>query len=291
MKKSKFWTFALSAIPGMGHVYLGLPVRGICIMASFFAWGLLALFGAYNTGGIATLLIFGPLPIIWILSLVDALTQCDRMNLGVSVSDPSPVVAPRDGLDFRRPEGIWTLLFSLIPGAGHMCLGWMRKGLELMTVFFGALYLACSLRLDVFLFTLPVIWFYSFFDALQLASNKPAVPEDARLFGWKPQWVGIGLFGIGVVILFDRIVSPLFHIDYRTLEMIRTGITALLFIGGGLKLMSGQRVRTSTPHSSWGDAADGGKAPLATGTGAPSNGTEKDTETDTETDTEEGDRL
>lgn len=247
MQKSQFLTLVLSAIPGLGHVYVGLPIRGICIMGGFFAWAFVALLTAYGSGGVETLLMLAPLPIIWIFSLVDALSQCSRVNRGVAVPDALPIDTLREGPEPGKPEGFWILLFSLVPGAGHMYLGWQKKGLTLMTMFFGAVYLTYWLRLSVFLLTLPMIWFYSFFDVLQLASAKPAVPEDARAYvlGLQPRWVGIGLIALGVVILFDRIVSPLLNLKYQTLEMIRTGVTALLFVGGGLRLVLGSRVRVS----------------------------------------------
>ncbi len=251
MRKSKFATFVLSLIPGMGHVYLGITTRGVCIMAGFIAW----VFSVFIVDGVglwhsgASELLSVPLLAIWGFSIIDAMNECDRINQGLSASDPSPLEALRDGPDSGKRGEFWILLFSLVPGAGHMYLGWMRKGAELMIMFFGATYLTYSLSLNVFFFTLPVIWFYSFFDALQLASAKQARPQESRpsFVVWSQRSIGIGLIVLGGVILFDRIASPLLNIDYRTLELLRTGIIAALFIAGGVRLAFGSPVRIPLP--------------------------------------------
>ena len=37
----------------------------------------------------------------------------------------------------RKKRGFWTFIFSLIPGAGEMYLGFMKRGVSTMLVFLG----------------------------------------------------------------------------------------------------------------------------------------------------------
>lgn len=59
-----------------------------------------------------------------------------------------------------------TFGFSLMPGAGHMYLGFMKMGLSLMAAFFFLIFLSSWLSIGPLLFVLPLIWFYSFFDCM-----------------------------------------------------------------------------------------------------------------------------
>ena len=66
-------------------------------------------------------------------------------------------------------------LFSLIPGAGQMYMGFMKQGLSLMTIF--ATLCAVGIWLDIkpLLFFAPIILLYSFFDA----TNKNSMDAEA----------------------------------------------------------------------------------------------------------------
>jgi hypothetical protein len=240
MQKSRFWTLIFSVIPGLGHIYVGMPARGICIMGGFFAWAFAAMLVGFRWGGFETLLMLAPLLIIWLASLADALHQCDKT---AAIQNASPSSVQWDGPNSEKPDQFWIFLFSLVPGAGHMYLGWMRKGVELMGMFFGTMYLSHSLNLNLFLFTLPVIWFYSFFDALQLSSGRSRLAEKdcSFILSIRQEWLGISLLVLGVVILFDRVASPLFSISYQTQEMIKACITAFLFLGGGVWLLRNKK--------------------------------------------------
>ncbi|MCP8968193.1 hypothetical protein [Ectobacillus ponti] len=64
----------------------------------------------------------------------------------------------------RRP-----LLYflALLPGLGHFYLGLMTRGLQFMLLFFGTIFLIAN-SFGSLALVLPVIVFYSYFDALQL---------------------------------------------------------------------------------------------------------------------------
>lgn len=70
----------------------------------------------------------------------------------------------------RKRNGFWTFIFSLLPGAGEMYLGFFKQGIGLMARFFLVIMLASYLNLGPLLFILPILWFYSFFHVHSLAS-------------------------------------------------------------------------------------------------------------------------
>lgn len=55
-----------------------------------------------------------------------------------------------------------------------MFLGFMKRGVGLMGLFFGIMGLASCFHCDFLLFFVPIIWFYSFFDAM----NKNALSNE-----------------------------------------------------------------------------------------------------------------
>jgi hypothetical protein len=61
-----------------------------------------------------------------------------------------------------------------MPGAGQMYMGFMKRGVSLMSVFFLFIFLGAWMEMGLLLLILPIIWFYSFFDTHNLRS----VPDD-----------------------------------------------------------------------------------------------------------------
>lgn len=86
----------------------------------------------------------------------------------------------------KKKTGFWTFIFSLIPGAGEMYLGFFKQGISLMLLFFADIAIAStSGGLAIFTILLPVIWFYSFFHVHNLASMPDEefyVQEDSYLW-------------------------------------------------------------------------------------------------------------
>ncbi len=72
----------------------------------------------------------------------------------------------------KRKGKFLTFCFSMIPGAGHMYLGFMKMGISLITMLCGTLFFAAILRMEPILFLLPILWFYSFFDTINKNSMK-----------------------------------------------------------------------------------------------------------------------
>ncbi|KLU61091.1 hypothetical protein CEB3_c26610 [Peptococcaceae bacterium CEB3] len=94
--------------------------------------------------------------------------NCVRENL---FQEPAPP-AKQEPVP-RAEEAFWEKLaffcFSLIPGAAHMNLGLFRRGLQLMLIVLGTIFLAGMFNLTALI---PVViipaWFFSFFESHHL---------------------------------------------------------------------------------------------------------------------------
>lgn len=125
----------------------------------------------------------------------------------------------------RKYNKLYTAVLSIVPGAGHMYLGLMKKGLQFMFIFFGSIIIT-DLIYSARSFTVLniVIWFYAFFDSYHSRRKLEiggAVEEDLiselKLDSAKPKYVGIGLILLGSLVLLQQIV----------IEILSTGIIIL----------------------------------------------------------------
>lgn len=74
----------------------------------------------------------------------------------------------------KKKSRFWTFVFSMLPGAGHMYMGFFRQGISFMGAFFGLIAVTALFDLGPLMFIMPVIWFYAFFDAL----NKSSLSDE-----------------------------------------------------------------------------------------------------------------
>ena len=70
----------------------------------------------------------------------------------------------------RKKNGFLTFIFSLLPGAGEMYMGFFKQGMSIMAIFFLLFSISSWLELGALIFVIPVLWFYSFFHVHNLAS-------------------------------------------------------------------------------------------------------------------------
>lgn len=71
----------------------------------------------------------------------------------------------------RKKNGFFTFIWSFMPGAAEMYMGFMKCGLSLMILFFAGIALRWFGYYSNILMLLPVlVWFYAFFHARNLAS-------------------------------------------------------------------------------------------------------------------------
>ena len=164
-----------------------------------------------------------------------------------------------------KKSSVLTFLFSLFPGAGHMYLGLMKKGASLMLIFCALFSLASFLGLSFLAVFLPVIWFYAFFDAINLRNvpyEERMAKEDRFLFDmgglFKKDWlnilrkrhlvVGVVCIFFGAWILFQNCVGPyLYQLEqimpwlYNLIRSFPTIVVATAVILLGIYLVFGGR--------------------------------------------------
>lgn len=78
----------------------------------------------------------------------------------------------------KQRGSFFTFLFSLIPGAGEMYLGFFKLGTSLMSLFIGSIICASMLFSPLILITI-IVWFYSFFHTNNI--NHLSDEEFAKL--------------------------------------------------------------------------------------------------------------
>ncbi|WP_462412789.1 hypothetical protein [Neobacillus sp. Marseille-QA0830] len=254
-ESERFYTIVLSFLPGLGHFQLGLMNRGLTLLATFIGLSVMIIFIAVISNRGEFLVFLAALPIIWIYGFFDAVQQVNKKQRGEELVDKT-IYEDFEKLrqDGKKSKSIATFL-SIFPGAGHLYLGLQRRGIQLMAAFLFSVYILDVLRLGIFLFLIPIIWFYSFFDALQKISKHGEEPlEDTPIISYfinHQKWVGIGLILMGLYYLVMNILMPAlspivqryFNTDimYWLQSYIQTGIVCLLLIGGGIKLLSGSK--------------------------------------------------
>lgn len=247
--KSKFLTFILSFIPGLSHLYLGFTKRALIFFALFFGWifGLFYILAGFAGEGILYLLLFA-LPLIWFFALLDAFTLMDKMRLSTD-SDQEALYENME--TFADNKKLITAALSLVPGAGHMYLGYLKEGAFLMTLFFATAFFMGWLHMSLFLFILPVVWFYSLFDALQrVEAIDSEVPEHRPLIDWMESHshiIGWVLIIMGFMVILERHITPLLTPELHS--YLQTAIVAIILIAGGIKLVVGSKVESGCSDS------------------------------------------
>ena len=87
----------------------------------------------------------------------------------------------------QRRSRFLTIVFSCLPGAGHMFMGFMKIGLSLMVSFFLIIFLSSWLGLGSLMYIIPILCFYSFFDCIgkcYASDDEFARFEDHYLFSF-----------------------------------------------------------------------------------------------------------
>src|SRR5699024_4497705 len=162
-----------------------------------------------------------------------------------------------------RKSRILTFLFALWPGAGQMYLGYMKRGVSLMGLFFLIFAIMGFLGLSFLAFLLPIIWFYAFFDTMNLRSmsyeflpqddflfhlDSINAPELVKFFQRRHLLAGVLLILVGIYILLHTFVVPIFYftfqIDlYPLFESLPTLVVAAAIILLGVHL-----IRSTVSH-------------------------------------------
>ncbi|WP_100333338.1 hypothetical protein [Bacillus alkalisoli] len=256
-KDARFQTILLSFVPGLGHFHLGLMNRGLTFLIGFIGLGIMIIFITAITNQGVFIVFLGVLPAIWIYNMFDTFQQLAKKERGEPLIDRTVLEDFEDTRQLGKKSKTIATILSMFPGAGHMYLGLQKRGLQLMAAFLFAIYILDTLRLSIFLFLIPLIWFYSFFDALQKASKSSDEDlEDIPIVSYfisHQKWLGIGLIMLGAYYMFVNIFLPaigplvenhfglnVYNLYYNYFQMI---VVCTLLIGGGLKLLVGSKVK------------------------------------------------
>lgn len=78
----------------------------------------------------------------------------------------------------RKKSSFLAFFCSLIPGAGEMYIGFMKRGLSIMLIFWGLIFISAWSGLGSLLFGMPIIWFYSFFEVHNLRSMPEQMLDE-----------------------------------------------------------------------------------------------------------------
>ncbi|MFD0714949.1 hypothetical protein [Paenibacillus sp. GCM10027626] len=249
----RFYTILLSFVPGLGHLQLGLMQRGVTLLIGFFGLLTMIIFVSVLAREQGVLVFLGVLPIIWLYGMFDAVRQLQRKQAGELLVDRSIM---EDWDEFRhggRKSRWFATVLSIIPGAGHMYLGLQKRGLQLMAGFFLSIYLLDALQLSLFLFVAPIIWCYAFFDSLQQQSRYAlgfAELQDVPIVDGlvhRKKWLGLVLVLLGLYYVSDRLLMDIVRRYFEYYQWItirdylKTGVTAVLLVGIGIKLLAGNK--------------------------------------------------
>jgi len=160
-----------------------------------------------------------------------------------------------------RKNRFLSFCFSFMPGAGQMYLGLLKRGVSLMSLFFFSIFFVGFTKIDLFGFAIPVVWFYAFFDSINLSGmpyEKLIQVEDKYLFDFdkllkNDYWnlfekrhiaLGTAAIVIGVYMIFHNFVEPYIR-DIEWLRNLINRMPSLLFaiaiIALGLYLIMGKK--------------------------------------------------
>lgn len=166
----------------------------------------------------------------------------------------------------KKKSRFLTFVFSMLPGAGHMYMGFMKIGVSFMSVFFFLIFLSSWLDTGPLLFITPLIWFYSFFDCtnrMNLDEDKFSILEDKYLFSLdklvkldknvfaeRRLAIGMLLLFFGVYLLFNNLMhflqplipNEIYNIIYHLVRQAPQVIIGVAIIAFGMRLIKGKKM-------------------------------------------------
>lgn len=240
----------LSLIPGAAHLYMNFSKRGISTMLSFIIFLIFPLVvqNIFFRSSIWLLILLAP--IILIYSIYDAhrLIKAKQNDIEVEDSYIFDVLISSMMTDSRNEVA---LLFSLVPGFGHLVLGYAKQGFQLVLITVSAFVLINDFNMYFLRYFTLLIWAYSFFDALYILRNQKAKQQanDSLLEAFRSykRWIGLGLVVIGLYFIGDmfavRILDEInfkwyqFYMNHK--HTMLTALAAFVVILIGVKLMTG----------------------------------------------------
>jgi len=249
-KKSKFLTFILSFLPGLQYLYIGFAGRAGIVLASLIGITAISIFLSNMTYSTPFTVVF--LPIIWLIGMIDSMMIVDRINFTAKYGELDEykfIMKDKNILGFDQ-EQILSIFFSIMPGAGHMFLGAMNQGVQIMACFLVLVYLSNLTGVMLFLIVAMIIWFYSMFDMVHRVSGS-AIYDDGEEFilftivrrltanSNSNKMVGILFVIVGVLIIGNKVILPelVDFIGHRLMSLGKMIFISLIFILIGFRLI------------------------------------------------------
>lgn len=155
----------------------------------------------------------------------------------------------------KHSRGV-ALFFALMPGAGHMYLGLIRQGIQLMLLFFSIFFMLTSFNMDFLMVFLPIIWFYSIFDVRSKSLKEdPLVDVDLPLFADVTsmkyfsdtnsieKYIAYILILMGVFSIINNLLIPILskYVDYYYIRCGKSAIVSIILISVGVFLIKGRK--------------------------------------------------
>ena len=165
----------------------------------------------------------------------------------------------------KQKKGFWLFIFSLIPGAGEMYMGFKKQGISIMLLFWSMIAVAASINMGQLVLFLPIIWFYSFFNVHNLKSLSEEefrcvedtyilhldklIGDADHLLSKYRTIIAVLLIVFGISILWNNLISVLTWILPQSLSDFLYTLTyhlpqiviAVAIILAGLYILSGKK--------------------------------------------------
>lgn len=165
-----------------------------------------------------------------------------------------------------------TIVFSFLPGAGHMYMGFMKMGVSFMSAFFFIIFLSTWLNISPLLYSIPVVWFYSFFDCINkqfsseeqfesledgyMFSINKFLKLDQGLFKKRRLLLGIIVILIGIYLIWNNIKYVMleyigqYAYDFiNAIASVTPQVTiGIIIIAAGIKLIIGKKKELDMDH-------------------------------------------
>lgn len=163
----------------------------------------------------------------------------------------------------QKKGKFFTFIFSFIPGAAEMYMGFMKQGVSLMTLFVVSLML--PIMTEMLFLVAVVVWFYSFFHARNLAALPmeefnaledsfiwEGIVEEKSIKITNPtlrKWGAAILIVFGAILLWNNFSSMIYNLIpdrywdelYPIINRIPQVVVAVLIIMIGFRLMAGKK--------------------------------------------------
>ncbi len=166
----------------------------------------------------------------------------------------------------HKKSKFWTFIWSFLPGAAEMYMGYMKNGISIMAVFFASLIVPSVLRVsDVFILMAILVWFYGFFHARNLAAySEEELLERPDSFVWESlgdfgkiqisnptlrKWGAVILIIYGLTMLWQTLSQVLYFVFpenvwvqlWPVIDEVPRVAVALIIIVLGAKLIAGKK--------------------------------------------------